>query len=290
MKADCAPILRLEVDVAVPSLGVGLPYLASLGPDLYQSGLLDFVEVRPETFCRQRPEGKRGALDLVSERIERAREICGALPIVVHGSELSISAARGWNNAYVKMLDEFQACWPFVWHSAPLSFEPEGAARIVMARAAEIGERYGVPFLLANPAHYLAGLPTDPEIGDEGGLMRAIIEGSDCFQLLDLHNVYCNAINHRSDPFAVIDSMPLDRVLEIHVAGGSWLDGFWMDAQDGRVPQAVWGLLEYTLPRAPNAGGVVLDMLDEHAVALGPEVVAEELNRAHNVWRRWRGA
>jgi hypothetical protein len=62
-----------------------------------------------------------------------------------------------------------------------------------------------------------------------------------------------------------------------------------MDEQDGRVPQAVWGLLEYALPRAPNTGGVVLDMLDEHAAALGSEIIAEELTRAHEIWRRWRG-
>jgi uncharacterized protein len=45
------------------------------------------------------------------------------------------------------------------------------AAELVAGRAASIQRRYGVPFLLENPAHYLANLPADPDISDEFGLM-----------------------------------------------------------------------------------------------------------------------
>ena len=41
------------------------------------------------------------------------------------------------------------------------------AANLVAGRAAAIQRRYGVPFLLENPAHYLPDLPADPEIGEE---------------------------------------------------------------------------------------------------------------------------
>jgi uncharacterized protein len=162
------------------------------------------------------------------------------------------------------MLDAFQTYWPFVWHSEHLGFQTipgedgttlevgvplplpatKEAARVVAVRSAAIRRRYGVPFLLENPAHYLTGLPADPEIGDEIGLIHAITERSGCFLLLDLHNVHCNAVNHRFDPFAAIDRLPLSRVVEIHVAGGSWHDGFWMDAHDGRVPERVWGFCQ----------------------------------------------
>ncbi len=162
------------------------------------------------------------------------------------------------------------------------------AARLVAARSAEMQQRYGVPFALENPAHYLTVLPADPEVGDDCGLMRAIVDEGGCFQLLDLHNVYCNSINHHFDPYEAIDRMPLDRVLEIHVAGGSWQDGFWMDAHNGRVPEPVWELLEYTLPRTTNTAGVVFEVLEKHAVRLGPDVIAEQLMRARRIWRRVR--
>lgn len=292
----------------IPALGIGLPYIGALPAELYQSGLLDFVEITPETLSRPRRNGKTAAIELVPEQVEEARATCTGLPVAVHGVELSIGSAAGWNTAYLDLLDDFQARWPFVWHSEHLGFQtiPGGdgvalevgvplplpptaeAARLVAARSAEMQQRYGVPFALENPAHYLTGLPSDPEIGDECGLMRAIVDEGGCFQLLDLHNVYCNSINHHFDPYEAIDRMPLDRVLEIHVAGGSWQDGFWMDAHLGRVPEPVWELLEYTLPRTTNTAGVVFEMLEKHAMRLGPDVIAEQLMRARRIWRRVR--
>lgn len=295
--------------MCVQPLGVGLPYLSSLPPEIYSGKYLDFVEITPETLARERRNGSARAIDLVPEQLRVARETCGALPIVVHGVELSIGSARECNHAYLEMLDGFQTVWPFLWHSEHLGFQTipdergemletgvplplpptREAAEIVAARGAAIQRRYGVPFLLENPAHYLPDLPADSEIGDDIGLLRAITAQSGCFVLLDLHNVYCNALNLGWDAFAAIDRMPLDRVVEIHLAGGSWRDGFWMDAHDGRVPEPVWKLLEYTLPRAPNVAGVVFEMLEEHAAALGESAVCEELDKARRVWRRFRG-
>ena len=294
----------------VSPLGIGVPYIAGLPVELYKRDLVDFVEITPETICRQRTTGKTAVIDIVPEMLKQAQDTVGALPLAVHGVELSIGSAHGWNEAYLDMLDRFQSVWPFVWHSEHLGYQTipgeneasvevgvplpvlpvNEAAAMVADRSAAIGERYGVPFLLENAAHYLPNLPADPEIGDDIGLIRAITDRSGCFQLLDLHNVHCNAINHDGDPFAAIDRMPLSRVVEIHVAGGSWSDGFWMDAHDGRVPERVWELLAYTLPRAPHVAGIVFEMLDEHALRVDPSLIAEELRRAREIWdrHRWR--
>jgi uncharacterized protein (UPF0276 family) len=137
---------------------------------------------------------------------------------------------------------------------------------------------------LENPAHYFRDLPTDPEIGNESGFLQAVTKNSGCYLLLDLHNLYCNAVNLQFDAQEVINRLPLDRVIEIHVAGGSWRDGFWMDAHDGRVPEPVWKLLEYVLPIAPNVAGVVFELLEEHAVRLGPTAIEDELRKAWQTW------
>ena len=289
---------------AVPQLGIGLPYFASLPAELYQSRVMDFVEITPETICRQRPTETAIELDIVPQQMERARSTCAGLPMVVHGVELSIGSAHDWNTAYLEMLDAFQEAWPFVWHSEHLGFQTfrgtDGstqevgvplplpptmeAADLVARRSAMILQRYGVPFLLENPAYYLPDAPSDPEIGDDIGLMRRILERSGSLQLLDLHNVYCNAINHHFDPFEAVDRMPLDSVAEIHIAGGSWDGRFWMDAHDGRVPEPVWDMLEYTLPRCPSVGGIVFEMLDEHVQKLGVDAIQQELTRARKIW------
>jgi uncharacterized protein (UPF0276 family) len=247
-------------------------------------------------------------MDLVPERVEQARAVCAELPIVVHGVELSIGSARGWNDGYLDMLDRFQELWPFLWHSEHLSYQTipgdndapvsigtplplPGTVEVVHlvgARAAAIGRRYGVPFLLENPAHYLTGLPYQSEIGDEFGLMAAIIERGRCGQLLDLHNLYCNAVNHRFDARAALGRIRLDRVVEIHVAGGRPESGFWMDAHDSLTPDPVWELLEYTLPLCPNVAGVVFELLDFFAPNVGADAIADELRRAREIWQRCR--
>jgi uncharacterized protein len=289
-------------------LGVGFPYIPELPADLYRPGLLDFVEITPEILCRTRRNGQVRSMDFVRERVEQARAICGQLPIVVHGVELSIGSAFDWNESYLDMLDRFQAIWPFCWHSEHLSYQTipgddwaplnigvpvplPGTAEVVQligGRAAAIQGRYGVPFLLENPAHYLSKLAHEPEIGDEVGLMSAITEHGDCGQLLDLHNLYCNALNHRFDAFAAVDRMNLDRVIEIHVAGGRWEGGYWMDTHDGRVPTPVWELLEYTLPRCSNIAGVVFELLNFYASRMTTEAIAGELGQARELWRRCR--
>ena len=140
----------------------------------------------------------------------------------------------------------------------------EEAARLVAVRAAAIRDRYGVPFLLENTAYYLPDLPADPEIGDEFGLMDRIEALSGCRRLLDLHNLYCNALNFGFAPKSALTRIPLDRVLEIHIAGGSWCEGFYMDGHNGRVPGPVWELLELALSRAPGIAGVVFEILEEY--------------------------
>jgi uncharacterized protein len=110
--------------ITVPRpLGIGLPWIAGLPSDIYGSPALDFVEITPETLARQRCDGTANSLDLVSDQLERARRVCDKMPIVVHGVELSIGSAHGWNEAYLDMLDAFQANWPFLWHSEHLGFQ-----------------------------------------------------------------------------------------------------------------------------------------------------------------------
>ena len=294
----------------IQPLGVGFPYFAALPADLYKSDLVAFVEITPETLCRQRAKGTAVQIEIVPDRLATAKDTCAGLPVVVHGVELSIGSAHGLNNAYLRMLDSFQKEWPFVWHSEHLGFQTIAgdndstleigvplpmpatveAVELVAARSATILERYDVPFLLENPAHYFSALPTDPEIGNEYRFLSAFTRKSNCYLLLDLHNLYCNAVNHHFDARDAIDSIPMDRVIEIHVAGGSWRDGFWMDAHDGRVPEPVWELLEYVLPIAPNVAGVVFELLEDHAIRLGVPAIENELTRAWQIWNMSHGA
>jgi uncharacterized protein len=287
-------------------LGVGFGCHLTLPDALYASDVLDFVEITPEIFHREENVG--GVVQLVPEgrTFDAARRRCGDLPVTMHGVSLSIGSAHGMYEPSLAMMDRLRQEWPFRWYSEHLQFQiildangaavntgtpfplppTKEAAELVAARAASIQDRYGVPFLLENPVHYLPDLPADAEVGDEFGLMERIVALSGCGQLLDLHNLHCNAINFGFDAIAALDRIQLDRVGEIHVAGGSWREGFYTDAHDGRVPEPVWRLLEETLARAPWIPAVVFEMLDEYIDRLSPDDIAAELERARAIWRR----
>ncbi len=222
----------------------------------------------------------------------------------MHGVELSIGSAHGWHAPALRLLDDLWARWPFVWHSEHLSFQrardahgrlletgvplplplTRQALGVVAPRAAALHTRYGVPFLLENPAHYLSGLPSEAGLESEGLFASALVQASGCAQLLDLHNLYCNAVNFGFDARAELRRYPLERVLEIHVAGGSWRDGFLMDSHGSRVPGPVWGLLAEALALCPRVAGVVFEVLEVAARELRPVDMLRDLERLRAVW------
>jgi uncharacterized protein len=285
--------------------GIGFGCHLGLPEALYTPCLLDFVEVSPELFHRE--ERAANGIRLVPEGrlYETARRRCAELPMVVHGVLLSIGSAHGLFQPCLDMMDCLQRDWPFHWYSEHLQFQTtigvdgeivntgvpfplpptNEAAELVAGRAEMIQQRYGVPFLLENPVHYLPDLPADPDICDEFGLMQRILAASACGQLLDLHNLHCNATNFGFDAFAALDRIRLERVQEIHIAGGSWRDGFYTDAHDGAVPEQVWDLLEETLSRAAWIPAVVFEILDEYLDRFGPDQIATQLERARAIWQ-----
>jgi hypothetical protein len=68
--------------------------------------------------------------------------------------------------------------------------------------------------------------------------------------LLDLHNLYANAVNFGDDPIALLRRFPLDRVEAVHLSGGRWIDG----------PNRTRRLLDDHIHDVPSP---VLDLLTE---------------------------
>jgi uncharacterized protein (UPF0276 family) len=109
---------------------------------------------------------------------------------------------------------------------------------------------------------------------------------------LDLHNIYANAINFPNCTVEkFFDTIPLERVIEIHLAGGSWSRGFYHDWHDNSVPEAVWDMLKYVLARS-HPGAVILEFQGRahhpNTRVLGGDadlkVIQADLARATAIW------
>ena len=295
---------------SLPKLGVGLNYQPGLQAALESLGdLIDFFEISPDLLCRERVRDGERALDYHPALLDEALQSTAGRPLVAHGLGLSIGSVAGWNEGYLRILDELSARRPFLWHSEHLAFllttdadgRPlhtgvplplpftEEALALLTPRAAALGSRYAAPFLLENFTYYLPDLPSDNG-RDEVAFLNDLTERSGCGLLLDLYNFYCNAVNFRFDPYAALSRLRLDRVIEIHIAGGATHDGFQLDVHSKTTPEPVWELLEWVAPRAPHLAGVVYEVMEQALTLVGVDGIRSQLARAHDVWDKYCAA
>jgi hypothetical protein len=79
--------------------------------------------------------------------------------------------------------------------------------------------------------------------------------------------------------------MPLERVWEVHLAGGMSLDGVWLDAHSNSTPPELLDLAAEVIPRLPNVGALVFEILPEHLHNIGIDGVHRELEALKGIWR-----
>ena len=130
------------------------------------------------------------------------------------------------------------------------------------ARLTALAEAARCPVGIENLATCLG--PADAK--DQALLLTQLIAPVDGFLLLDLHNLYCQAHNTGIDPLKLLAHLPLDRVREVHLSGGSWSPTagggrLRRDTHDGLVPPAVLDLLGVALMRCENLEVVVYERM-----------------------------
>ncbi|PPK86585.1 uncharacterized protein DUF692 [Neolewinella xylanilytica] len=95
-----------------------------------------------------------------------------------------------------------------------------------------------------------------------------LVQPIDGLLILDLHNLYCQLHNFSLDLEELLRHIPLERVREMHLSGGSWdfhhdapTGRVRRDTHDERVPDEVFHLLHEIAPRCSNLKFVVLEQL-----------------------------
>jgi uncharacterized protein (UPF0276 family) len=94
---------------------------------------------------------------------------------------------------------------------------PESVERVA-ARVRLVRDRLELPIAVENVSAYLR-VPTGPDGMQEAAFITAVVERADCGLLLDVNNVYVNAINFGVDPVAALLALPLERTVQLHIAG-----------------------------------------------------------------------
>jgi uncharacterized protein len=270
----------------IPSLGIGVglrrPHVERI---LESTPSVDWFEFTPENYMNRGGAHRRALLE-VAERF----------PTAAHGVGASLGTPGGPSREFLKQLRETcrdgrarfasdHVCYTTAGGRSynellPLPFTEE-AVRTVARNVDVVRDAVGLPYLVENISYYAT---PDARRMDEASFLSAVLEEADCGLLLDVNNVYVNALNHGGDPRAFIRRLPLHRTAQVHLAGHDASGPVVVDTHGAPVPDPVWELFADVAPLLPECS--ILVEWDNHLPEW--EVLEAEAARARRVWTKAR--
>ena len=282
-----------------PPLGVGMVYFPALAPFYADcGGLLDVLEVEPQTLWHS-GVAAHTLLEAAFASLLRSPQ-----RKLVHGVGMPLAASvdpdarqfAPWRES----IERLQAPWAsehLAFQRVPQAgggsahsgfllppLQSQAVVHLAAQRIRALQQRSGVPIAFENGPNYLR--PQPGELPD-GTFYAQVAEQADCGMVLDLHNLWCNQRNGRQSMQAALQQLPLERVWEVHVAGGELHDGYWLDAHSGLVPPEVMAACAEWLPRLPNLGALVFEIMPDYVQArqIGWDLLAGQLEALQTLWR-----
>lgn len=263
---------------------------------------LDFIEVHSENFF-----GEGGAA------LALLQEARGHYPVSLHGVGLALGSAAGVDEWHLDELDRLvrriepvrvsdHACFGRATldgravHAAdllPIPFNRE-SLDVLAANVQHVQDRLRRPLLLENLSAYIELAGSDR---GETEFLAELVQRTGCRLLVDVNNIYVNALNAairggETDPVAAcrrwLDGIDPQAVGEIHLAGHCVMEDIVIDDHGSRVCDGVWQVYRHALQRfgavpsliewdtAIPPLGVLLEEA-RHALSLAPRARAVEL-------------
>jgi uncharacterized protein len=203
-------------------------------------------------------------------------------PISLHGVGLSLGSARGVDDWHLDQLERLvqridpirvsdHACFARgelagrTVHAAdllPLPFT-HAALDVLCANVQRVQERLQRPLLVENLSAYLHFAKADMA---ETEFLNTLCQRTGCQILLDVNNIYVNALNDQIAGAAGaplqhaqqwLDGLHADCVGELHLAGHCVLDDIVIDDHGARVCESVWQLYQHAVQRFANPPALV---------------------------------
>ena len=281
------------------SLGVGLVYWPQLEPLLDPSSTLSVIEIELQSFWKL-TEGASGRsyrantslLDHIASRPEAK---------LLHGVNHPLGGTVADPVDPWPLFEDAVRRLDPIWISEHLSFnrvsgsngvehagyllpprQSPAAVRLAAENISALRTKLGCPVAFETGVSYLRS--RDDEMLD-GEFFASVARASDSGVLLDLHNLWCNERNGRQTVADVLTALPLDRVWELHLAGGFEEFGFWLDAHCNAVPPEVIEIAAKLIPELENLGAIVFEIIPEHLPRIGLDGVQRQLEQLDQLWR-----
>lgn len=243
----------------LPHLGVGLGHRPPLHQEIIRNREhIDFLEIITDQH-----------LYAVPEKSERLFESLKDFPLVPHGVGMSVGTDMPLDEDYLDRTARLLGRTESAWFSDHLSFTKvpdtdigqltplwftEEALEVVCRNVGQLKSKIDTPFLLENITYYFP-LPNG-EMTEAEFITRSL-DKTDCGLLLDVNNLHINSVNLGYDPYDFLRSIPLERVVEVHIGGGQQMLGMLVDTHGASVHPEVWEILKFVVANSPIKGIVL---------------------------------
>jgi len=185
-------------------------------------------------------------------------------PVALHGVSLSLAGPDAPDPVHLRQLAQLAERIEPVLVSEHLAWSRAGGhylpdllpvprtAATLARLAANISRTQDVlkrRIALENPSHYLR---MDQHSWSEPEFLHELVRRTGCGLLVDVNNVHVSACNLGIDARQYLDQLPVDDILEIHLAGHSAdasLPGLLIDSHDAPIAAPVWALYQHLLAR-----------------------------------------
>ncbi|MDN5860985.1 MAG: DUF692 domain-containing protein [Pseudonocardia sp.] len=254
--------MTAHVGAVAELAGVGAGWRPEISGWVADRSGLGFCEVIAESFAPAVPH--RGVVEL------RERGVA----VVPHGIRLSLGGTDPLDLAKLAHLAACAASLRAPVVSEHIAFCAAGgreaghllplprsraALDVLAANVRRTQAELDVPLALEPIASFL-DWPDDEFT--EADFLSELVERTAATLLLDVANLYANAVNRGQDPRAALDRMPLSRIAYVHIAGGGEHaddPGIYHDTHADPVPEPVLGLLGELVDRLGGAPPVMLE-------------------------------
>jgi uncharacterized protein len=184
------------------------------------------------------------------------------VPVIPHGVKLSLGGAEPVDASRVEHFAAAAAVTRAPVVSEHIAFVRAGgreaghllplprtreAVDAMVANVTTVQSTLDVPLAL-EPIAALVEWPDDELT--ELQFLTEILDRTGAMLLLDIANVYANAVNRHEDPRDLLAALPWDRVAYVHVAGGELVDGLYHDTHVHALSGDILQLVRETKPPA----------------------------------------
>ncbi|MCL1147780.1 DUF692 domain-containing protein [Shewanella marinintestina] len=247
----------LKSEISGAGIGLRLPHAQQLLAD--ESIEVPWLEVLADNWLVAGGLNQH-LLQAVSERF----------PIVLHSVGLSLGGPNPLDVNYLQQIKTLKQQTGAHWYSEHASFSGNETYKVadllplpytqeavmhISQRIRQTQDFMGERILLENVSTYMSCRYNELS---EGEFIAAIAAEADCYLLLDINNAFVTSVNLQQSMSSFLQTIPIERVKQIHLAGFHDKGDYLLDAHNHPIDPKVWAVFKSYI----NQHGAIPSMIE----------------------------